>query len=150
MSLASAKMSGLTMRPWIRETRNTISISTGMLTSILTLFLMRRKTVISLSGRQVFMTSRMGYFFKSMTILDFHEISHVDYEFDSVGTDYGWTGGGFGRQDQYERFSISLVTKSNQRHFLCSFKGEGSVCTGWGGILLGHKTYPGDGTFQSS
>jgi len=44
---------------------------------------------------------------------------------------------GFGRQDEVEWFTISVVTESRETHELCSFFGEGAVFTGWSGVLLG-------------
>ena len=65
------------------------------------------------------------------------EIAYIDYGFSAIETDWGWTGRGFGAHDQLESYSISLVTYSGNKHFICAFRGEGSVCTGWTGILLG-------------
>jgi hypothetical protein len=137
MSLFTAQLSLLTLRPSIRESRDSVIIKTGFLTGLCTLFLSWRRVEILPSRRRVLLSSRKAYLFTSHEVIEFTDVWYVDYSFGSLGTDWGWTSAGFGRHDQVESFSISIVTKDDKRHVVCAFRGEGSTCTGWTGVLLG-------------
>lgn len=137
MSLFTSTSNFLTLRPSIRETDDALVIKTGFLTALITLFLKRTRIEISLSKRTVSFTQRVAYFFSSCQEMSFADVGHIDYDYDSMGTSWGWTSSIFGRQDQVESYSISLVTVTGSKHFVCAFRGEGSVSTGWTGVLLG-------------
>ena len=137
VSLYVRELSFLTLRPSIREGKDSLTIATGFLTRLFTLFLDIRTVRIIPSRRVVALQSRSAYFFSSLEMIRFSSVSHIDYAFGSFDTSWGWTLSGYARHDQVERFSISIVTKDDTKHFVCSFRGEGSVCTGWSGILLG-------------
>jgi hypothetical protein len=79
-------------------------------------------------------------------MISFKNISHVDYTYGSFGTDWGITSSSwFGRHDEVESFTISIVTKTGDSFPICAFRGEGSKTTGWSGVLLG-----GDDIFDFS
>lgn len=130
-------MDFLTLRPSICETRESVIIRTGFFTCLLTLFLNMRKVEIIPLRKILLITYRRAYFFKSQSIINFRNVLYVDYTFDSIGTGWGLTSFGFGRQDQIESFSIAIVTQKDKRYPICTYRGEGSKCTGWTGVLLG-------------
>jgi hypothetical protein len=108
-----------------------------MLVGLFTLFLRSITTEFRARERQIVQRRRLGYFFSMETILEFDDVRYLDYGFGSFGTGWGWTLGGWGRQDQVETFYIDIVTRDDERLRVCAFRGEGAVMTGWGGVLLG-------------
>jgi len=137
MSLLALQLRILTLRPSIYESRESLIIKTSFITGLLTLFLNCRKVEIVPSRRMLQFSNRRAYFFTSHKIVDFEKVWYVEYSFGSMGTGWGWTSSGFGRHDQLESFSISIVTKEERTYPVCTFRGEGSRCTGWTGVLLG-------------
>lgn len=113
-------------------------IKTGFLGGLFTLFLRRVTTEIRPAQQQIIQRSRLGYFFVSQRILEFDDVHYLDYGFGSLGTDWGWSADGLGRQDQVETFHIDIMTRDNDRLRVCAFRGEGAVMTGWEGLLLGN------------
>ena len=137
MSLFTPQLSFLTLRPSIHEQRDSVVIRTGFLAGLFSLFLNTRQVEISPARQTVMFSYRRAYFFTSRTQLDFADVWYVDYSFGAMGTDWGWTASGVGRHDQVESFTIALVTRDERTHTVCAFRGEGSACTGWTGVLLG-------------
>lgn len=138
MSLIESKSSFLTLRPSIRETDDTLVVKTSFLIALLTLCLNTRRVEVSMADRTVTFLSRVCWFFTSRHVVPFNEVAYIDYEYKSMGTSWGFTGSSWlGRQDQIETFAIAVVSQDGQKHHVCSFRGEGSVCTGWSGVLLG-------------
>ena len=138
MSLVVPTVKGFSLQPTVRETNEAVIIRTGLLTALLTLFLRTHRVKIVPVLRKIFIRTRTAWFFKSSKQVDFRDISHVDYSYESYGTDYGITATGVGRHDEVERFSVSVVTNDRSHHFICSFRGDGAVATGWTGMLLGN------------
>lgn len=150
MSLISGRFRFLTSRPKIRATPDTLTISTGWQSRLLTLGLRTRRVEIDTSNRRLTFATRTAYFFARHWRLGFDELSHLDYGMGSLGTDYGWTDRGFGAQDSVESYTIDLVTTAGQRHRVCAYRGEGAVQTGWTGVLLGDDSvFDAAGTQQS-
>jgi hypothetical protein len=137
MSLYTFRLSFLTLRPSVREDGRSLVIKTGFLARLCSLFLRLRRVEVLPDLREVRIVRRMGYLLKSAETLSFDDIWYVDYSFGAFGTSWGWTAGGYGRHDQVETFSVSLVTRDERPHYVCSFRGEGAVGTGWTGVLLG-------------
>ncbi len=137
MSVVSRQSSLLTLRPSITETRNSIIISTGSTTKLLSLFSAQQTVEIVPKARKISIKSRELYFLRNETQLQFDDIWYIKTSFRSIGTDYGMTSEGYDVTDRVESYSISLVTKREDECFICAFRGEGAVCTGWTGVLLG-------------
>lgn len=137
MSLYTSKLNFLTLRPSIHEEHDRIVIKTGFLTALFSLFLNTRKAELIPSRKQILLSSHMAYFFTKHHQITFDDVWYLDYSFDSMGTEWGWTATGIGRHDQVETYTISIVTKDEKKYSLCAFRGEGSTCTGWTGVLLG-------------
>lgn len=138
MSRFSLELSVLTSRPYILESRKSLVIKTGFLPAVLSLFMVLRRVEIVPSVRRIQISRRIGLFLVRSKTLAFDEVSHIDYAYGSMGTSWGITSEGLGRHDQLESFSISIVTKREEKLFVCAFRGEGAVWTGWTGILLGN------------
>jgi hypothetical protein len=63
----------------------------------------------------------------------FEDIAYLDYGFGSFVSDFEY----LRKTDQVEKFTISIVLKETEDKIpLTSFSGEGSVATGWGGVLV--------------
>lgn len=138
MSILTANFKFLTTRPAIDEVGGTLTIKTGLITRLATLFLNFRRIEIDPERCDILIEKRVAYFFVSRELIDFDSVWYVDYSFDSLGTEWGMTSGSLlGRQDQVESFPIAVVTRDDRKHFVCAFRGEGAKCTGWTGVLLG-------------
>jgi hypothetical protein len=137
MSLFTSQLSFLTLRPSVSELRDSLVIKTGNLAALLSLFLNTRHVEISASSQTVTLSRRTAYIYSSSVTININEVAYIDYGFSAIGTDWGWNGLGIGQQDSVESYSISIVTQDGKKHFVCAFRGEGSTCTGWSGILLG-------------
>lgn len=137
MSLFVQRFSFLTQRPSITETPDRLILKTGFLSALLTLFLRIRRAEINTSEKRVTIWTRSLWFINKIEEIAFDDLWFIDYSFGSAGTDWGFSTSGHARQDQVESFSIALITKDEKAYHLCSFRGEGSACTGWSGVLLG-------------
>jgi len=93
---------------------------------------------IDTNWRRITLSRRRAYFFKKAYTINFSDILYLKYSYNSLATDWGFSTDGFGTNDQLESFTIYIVTKDEEEHFLCSFRGEGSVETGWCGVLFGN------------
>jgi hypothetical protein len=137
MSLFTSQMGFLTLKPTVSEKWNSVTIKTGFLTRLFTLFLYVQTVEILPSEKIIKFNYRRAYLFKSQKIVSFKNVSYIDYTFGSLITDFGLTSSGIGRHDQVESFRISIVTKNKERFPICAYRGEGSKCTGLFGVLLG-------------
>jgi len=141
MSLFFEELSSLTIRPVIIKTPYSVIFKNNFLLRLATLFLYTRSVEINKRSRTVLLNERWFYIFPRVVSLRFEELSHLDYKYISSGTSWGllWGNAGpeLGRYDSVESFSIKAVTKTGHEYPLCIFVGEGSECTGWGGIIMG-------------
>ena len=137
MSVVSRQSSLLTLRPSIVETQNSIIIKTGSTTKLLSLFSAQQTVEIIPKSRNISINSRELFFLKNETQLRFDDIWHIKTSFRSIATNHGMTSEGYDVTDRVESYSVSLVTKREDEYFICAFRGEGAVCTGWTGVLLG-------------
>lgn len=149
MSIIGYSISILTLRPTIIKRHNTLVVKNGFLTRFLTLFLFLRKVEIFFDDQIIMCSVTWFFFFNKTEVIGFTELSHIDYSYNSIGTSWGLAASGFGRHDQAESFTISLVTKEKIRYVICSFRGEGVVSTGWVGIILGDDIIDFSGTQES-
>ena len=137
MSIHTSESQLLTFRPSIIETKNSIIIETSFLKKLISLFAYMHKIEIIPSLKKINVNSKFAWFFHSFIQLDFDDVCYIDYSYESWGTSWGRTSSGIGAHDEVERFAVYLVTKNEEKYFVCSFCGEGSVSTGWTGVLLG-------------
>ena len=137
MSIHTSESQLLTFRPSIIETKDSIIIETSFLKKLFSLFSYMHKIEIIPSLKKINISRKFAWFFHSFIQLDFDDVCHIDYSYESWGTSWGRTSSGIGAHDEVERFAVYLVTKNEEKYFVCSFYGEGSVSTGWTGVLLG-------------
>lgn len=136
MSLYTASSSFLTLRPKVREEPPLLVITTGFLTSLLTLGLKRRRVEIDTLRKEIRIQSRYLWLIPEEATLSFTHLSHLEYRYDAVPTSFGLSLEGFGRKDEVDIFTIAVVDRDGREFKLCSYRGEGSVHTGWTGVLL--------------
>jgi len=141
MSLFFEELSSLTIRPVIIKTPYSVIFKNNFLLRLATLFLYIRSVEINQRSQSILLCERWFYIFPRVVSLRFEELSHLDYTYISSGTSWGllWGNAGpeLGRYDSVESFSIKAITKTGREYPLCIFVGEGSECTGWGGIIMG-------------
>jgi hypothetical protein len=102
---------------------------------LLTLFSYRKQVIIDRRRKQIEIDTRAFWFFRWKTRIPFSRIERLSYGFAAFGTEWGafWE-----RTDQVESFTVGLVLRAPEETLdLFSFRGEGSVQTGWTGVLLG-------------
>jgi len=146
VSFITGRFRFLTLRPRVRATPDRLTLSTGRVSALASLGLRLRRVEIDATNRRVDLATRTCWLFVRRHRLNFDELSHIDYGIGAFGTEWGWTPDGFGRQDQVESFSIALVTREGDAHKVCSFRGEGSVETGFVGWLGGDSWFDAAGT----
>jgi hypothetical protein len=141
MSLFFEELSSLTIRPVIIKTPYSVIFKNNFLLRLATLFLYTSTVKISERTRTILICERWFYVFPRVVSLNFEELSHLQYSFNSSGTSWGllWgmAGPELGRYDSIESYSIKVVTHTGREYSLCTFFGEGAECTGLSGILLG-------------
>lgn len=141
MSLYFEELSSLTLRPVIIKTPYSVIIKTNLLQRLATLFIFNRYVEINERSRTLFLSERWFFVFRRTVRLGFHELSHLDYSYNSSGTSWGllWGPAGpeLGRYDSFEFYSIRAVAHDGREYTLCTFLGEGAECTGLSGVIMG-------------
>ena len=130
----------LTLRPVIYGTKKSIVIKTGLLTRLISLFSYMHKVEIFSEQKKILFYNRIFWLFYSFKELDFNDISYIDYSYNSYGTSWGRTIWEYKKLDEVESYSVYLVTKNGDKHFVCSFSGEGYSCTGLSGVLIANDS----------
>jgi hypothetical protein len=149
MSILGYSSSILTLRPTLIKRRNQLVIKNGFIARLFTIFLFLRKVEICYDDKIIIYSVTLFFLFNKTKLIDFTELSHIDYTYNSIGTSWGFKAPGFGRHDQVESFTISIVTKEKEKYVVCSFRGEGAVSTGWMGIIFGDDIIDFSGTQES-
>lgn len=133
----------LTCRPSIRADRKAgeLIIKTGFLQALSTLFLNLRRVEISLRRRTVTVSRRLAYFFPACTKIDFDDVWYLDYSFAATNVKLGWFISGLDVSKQSEAFTISIVTRDETEHAVCTFKGGYAEGQDWVGEMLGNTDF---------
>lgn len=121
----------------MKEEPPLLIISSGLFISFMTLGLSLKRVEIDTMRKEFRFRRRLMWFIQKNNILPFNTLSHLEYAYKSIGTSWGWSFSGYGRQDEVEVFTLSVVDQDGKQFPLCSYHGEGSVDTGWSGVLLG-------------
>ncbi len=103
------------------------------------LFSMKRKIQIDITTRKMTISTRKFWLVNATEIIPFEKISHIDISELTVGTEPGLTPDGFSWRDQKENFIPYIMTTDGRKVDLLSFYGEGSIITGWWGVILGDQ-----------
>lgn len=137
MSLVHVATGLLNFAPRVRVQGPVLEAWTSPVHRALTLSLRTKHLHIDRSTKRLSFLRRSAWFVDNLTTRRFDEIDHVKYRFAALPTALGWSLDGYGRTDQVERFSVELVMKNGDELHLFDFIGEGSVGTGWMGVLMG-------------
>jgi hypothetical protein len=116
-----------------------ITARTCFLLQLVSFFSIKRQIRVDATTRKVTIHARKWWFVNSSETIPFASISHIDISEITVGTSPGYTPDGVGWRDQQENYIPFLITTNGKRVELLSFYGEGSVHTGWWGVLLGDQ-----------
>ncbi|NUM35347.1 MAG: hypothetical protein HUU50_12425 [Candidatus Brocadiae bacterium] len=138
MSLHSISCSFLSVTPKIWIENDELYGRTSFIGQMFTLFSYCRYLHIIPRQKIIEIENRKSWICQGIQTIPFSDVSHIDYDFSSVGTSWGYDGSSFwGRQDQLEAYTVSLILKNQEKVPLFSFNGEGSVETGTVGVILG-------------
>lgn len=109
------------------------------LLQLVSLFSTIRKVSINAATGKIIISTRNWWFVNTIETIPIANIRYVDVSEITVGTSPGYTPDGMGWRDQQENFIPYLMTVDGKRIDLVSFYGEGTVHTGWWGVLLGDQ-----------
>lgn len=116
-----------------------ITVRTCFLLQLVSLFSTIRKVNINTATGKVIISTRNWWLVNTIETIPIATIRYVDVSEITVGTSPGYTPDGIGWRDQQENFIPYLMTVDGKRIDLVSFYGEGTVHTGWWGVLLGDQ-----------
>lgn len=125
--------------PNIRYAGKCITVRTCFLLQLVSLFSTVRKVDVNATTSKVTVLTRKWWVVNTSEIIPFTNIRYVDVSEITVGTSLGYTPDGMGWRDQQENFIPYLMTIDGRRIDLVSFYGEGTVQTGWWGVLFGDQ-----------
>ncbi len=114
-----------------------ITARSSLVLQLVTLFSSKRKVLFCSTSRQATIWTRRWWLKRTVEKVNFAAVRHVDVSQITVGGSPGLTPDGFGWRDQQENFIPALMTIEGRKIELISFLGEGSISTGWFGVLLG-------------
>lgn len=108
---------------------------TSLLVQVLWLFSYCRRVEVNKRRQRITVTTRWLWFIKTAKEISFARIDYIETKFSSMATSWSMFAGA---TDQFEKFSIILhLQRPRGRYTLIDFRGEGSVSTGWKGVLIG-------------
>jgi len=135
MSLFTQTSSLLSLKPRVWVEGGNLMARTGWLVRFLSLFSYSKLVAVDKSTQYVTITTKRLWGFTSSKVIPFGRIERIDYSFGSMMTDWSLFQG---ETDRLESFTISLMLDDpHEKVKLFSFMGEGSVSTGWSGVLFG-------------
>ncbi len=148
MSLVSYTSSLFSLSPTIKIDEDLITIKGSKAIHLLTLFLLLESVTINRKARNVIISHRFCYFFKSKTVIAFDEIDYLDYSFSDFATCWGISldEGGISKTDTIEKYTLSISANRGEKYKLCSFSGEGAKMIGLLGVLTGDDFIDFSGT----
>jgi hypothetical protein len=125
--------------PKIIYDSNRITARTCILLQLFTLFSMKRTVLVDSKCRRVTISTRSWWILNSSERIPFEAIRHIGISEMTVGKEPGYTPEGMGWRDQQENYLPYIMTNDGRIIELLSFYGEGSVHTGWLGVVLGDQ-----------
>ena len=139
MSLFTLTSGLLSIKPKVWEENGTLCARTSLLVQILSLGSYAKHVRIDPKTRTIQINTRRLWSWPSQRRIPFDNVAWINYNIGSFGTGWSfWTNDGFGRTDEVERYRVGLALKNPPKNIrLFSFVGEGSVETGWTGVLWG-------------
>jgi hypothetical protein len=144
MSFFALTFDFLSFKPktWIEG--NQLISRTSFLGQLLRLFYYSKRIVVDKRQKIVSIQKRFFWIFNTEQIIEFDEIKRIDYSYSERMTSWSFV---LGPTDQLEFYTVSLMLGSRMdenKIKLWTFWGEGTVMTGFTGVLAG------DGVFDLS
>lgn len=133
MSLYELKSGLFTLGPRVWHQGGRIYIRTNALLQAFALGSYARTVVVDPEMRRVDVGVRHVWAWARHRFIPFAQIDHIDYRYGSLMADWGMF---HGATDRVERFLIELVLDDGERVPVGSFRGQGSVMTGLGGVMF--------------
>lgn len=147
VSLLSAKSSFLSIKPRVEDTSRFVSVRTNGFLRFLSLWSYDYLVEIDVDRRRIDVSRRLLWAFTRTRTIEFDAVDQVDYRYSSRGTSWSY----FRRNDSVETYRISLILAgSGERVPVASFRGEGAVMTGVGGVLRGDSLVDWQGDQQDA
>ncbi len=143
MSVHTFTSSLLAVKPKVWVEDGVLHARTSLLMQVLSLGSHSKHVAVDPSAHNVRIESRSLWFLQSVRDVAFDDILYIDYSFHATGTSWGGAWTQFQRQDQVERFKVSLVLDDERETHvhLFNFTGEGAVQTGTFGVLMGGDSW---------
>ena len=135
MSAKQINVRLLTLNPklWIAQGR--LHARTAFLVRLLALFSYDRQVILNPRTRLITVERRALWLLQTRRTIPFARVECITYRFRRLITSWSWW---VGTTDQLEIFTIRLVLRDPKETVtLLRFSGEGSLRTGWCGVLLG-------------
>ncbi len=135
MSLFTRSFSFLAVKPKVWVEGNHLMARTSLFLRLLSLFSYSKTVLVDRAGKVVLIFTKKLWLINRTKHIRFDRIMRIDYSFGSFTTSWSFVSG---KQDQVEKFTVSLVLQGRREKVkLFSFSGEGSAATGWSGVLFG-------------
>lgn len=136
-------MSFLSVGPKITYHNDYIFARSSLLVQLISLFSFNRKLLVNKVAKKVHIQSRYFWFYASNQEYDFKEISHIDYNFDDIGTD-NFGNSSFkpeykGRNSYLEIYKVGLLLFNRKSIGLYVFLEEELLRSIFGIIFLGRE-----------
>lgn len=133
MSLYELKSGLFTLGPRVWHQGGRIYIRTNALLQAFALGSYARTVVVDPEMRRVDVGVRHVWAWARHRFIPFAQIDHIDYRYGSLTSAWGMF---HGATDRVERFLVELVLDDGERVPVASFRGQGSVMTGLGGVMF--------------
>lgn len=133
MSLWTSTSGFLAIKPKVKVMGDVLYARTSMVIQFLTLFSYAKQVRFNWNKRSIEITKRRFWALTSHQYYSFDDVKYIIYDYGSFGTSWGF---GFRRTDEMEWYKLGLMLKSGKQVKLFTFFGEGSVETGWLGMIL--------------
>ncbi len=101
--------------------------------TLIALGLSHKHIVVDPDAQLVTIHRRLAWLFRRSQTIAFDEVARIDYSCRSIPTGIGL----LGVTNEFDRFRVDLELHDRTLIHLWTFYGEGSVQTGWGGVLFG-------------
>lgn len=128
-----------TWLPKVTYSSKVITARSSLPMQLVTLFSSKRGIKVCNSEKLITISTRRWWFKTTVEKIPFAKVRYIDVSQITVGGSPGLTQGGFNWRDQQENFIPYVMSVDGTKIDLIGFLGEGSVLTGWGGVLLGDE-----------
>ncbi len=134
MSLYTYTSSIFSLSPKCWVENGILYARTNLFVQSLLLFGAYRKVIVHRRRRAVVIKGRILWIIPYKKIVKFDDIDRISYTFFSIPTSWSIF---IGKMDEIETYRVSLVIFPNIEIKLFKFAGEGSILTGWKGVMVG-------------